>query len=450
MLRPGQLVMLCALALLTLGVVMVSSAKMSVQPLQPGADPVAAAAESGVTPRSIIFSRSTAYMCVAVLAMFGASWLPIKPLAARLEGARRLGRWGEGGVLLLGTGVLLVILSSVYWPVVGRSVNGSARWVNLRLPGLESFQPSEIAKWALIPLVAVYAARLAARPENGLRRFWGGLVPALLAIGAVAGFVVLEDLGTGFLMGAVACLLLLAAGARFWHFAMFVPLAGAGLVAAVIQSPYRLRRITSFLDPFADPMGDGYHMIQSMTTVAGGGPFGRGLGHGLQKFGYLPEDTTDFLFAVICEELGLAGAALVIALYTILLWTSVGIIRRTASPLLKLVGLGVIATVVLQASINLVVVTGMGPTKGIALPLLSSGGTGWILTAAMLGLLVAMDAPATLSDPAEDASPFDHQPEVDPAEPYLPEPAFTAPEAAIARALKPRVRIALQPAPPTA
>jgi hypothetical protein len=163
------------------------------------------------------------------------------------------------------------------------------------------------------------------------------------------------------------------------------------LAAAIITNPYRIHRITSFLDPYQDAQGKGYHMIQSMVAVANGQFFGRGLGHGLQKFGYLPEDTTDFLFAIVCEELGVFGAALVIFLYGALLWSVLSVIRREPSRFLKLIALGVMATVGLQALINLAVVTGLGPTKGIALPLLSSGGTGWILTAASLGLVIAMD-----------------------------------------------------------
>src|SRR6185295_7665477 len=150
--------------------------------------------------------------------------------------------------------------------------------------------------------------------------------------------------------------------------AAFVLAALVGLIGAIWVSPYRIKRLTAFLDPYADPQGAGYHMIQSMAAVAGGEGPGRGLGHGLQKFGYLPEDKTDFLFAVICEELGVVGAAIVIGLFVCLIWAGLAVVRREKCLVLKLVGLGVIATVAFQALINLVVVTGLGPTKGIALP----------------------------------------------------------------------------------
>jgi cell division protein FtsW len=132
-------------------------------------------------------------------------------------------------------------------------------------------------------------------------------------------------------------------------------------------------------------------MIQSLRAIAEGEGTGRGLGWSVQKFNYLPEDKTDFIFAIICEELGIGGAAVVVGLFLALLWSCHAIIRREREPLLRLLGLGVLTTVGLQAIINLAVVTGLAPTKGIALPLLSSGGTGWMMTAFSLGLVVAIE-----------------------------------------------------------
>jgi len=212
-------------------------------------------------------------------------------------------------------------------------------------------------------------------------------------------------LGTAALIGAVAVLVLLAAGARMRHVALLMPVGAMALAAGVLAEPYRVRRLTAFIDPYADPAGAGYHAIQSMAAVAGGGGFGRGLGFGLQKFGYLPEDQTDFIFAIINEELGIVGAALVISLYLGLLWSGWSIVRRDSSAVMRLVGLGVLATIGLQAIINLAAVTGLGPTKGIALPLISSGGTGWMLTAASLGVLVGMDRAQALAENSETEHP---------------------------------------------
>lgn len=414
MLRSGQAIACCVLALLTIGVVMVNSADMSLD------------AEKGISFESILLSRSTAYMVLALLAMGICSWLPIRAWAERVSpGTDRtsgpLGTESTDGVspliesagnqtgrdarstrrsnwllsvigppkLWIGVGLILAALATVYVPGVGRSINGSHRWLEIPLPGLGklSLQPSEIAKWSLVVLIAWYASTR----RSQIGSFWRGLLPGLAATGVVAAFVVVEDLGTGVLLGAAACIILLAAGAKLWHMLLLAPPALAMLALAVLSSPYRMKRMTAFLDPYADPEKTGFHMIQSMAAVANGEITGRGLGHGLQKFGYLPEDRTDFLFAVICEELGIVGAGLVVALYLGLLLAGLSVIRRERSPMLKLIGLGILSTIGLQAVINLAVVTGLGPTKGIALPLLSSGGTGWILTAASLGLIMAMD-----------------------------------------------------------
>ncbi|MFW6033482.1 MAG: FtsW/RodA/SpoVE family cell cycle protein, partial [Phycisphaeraceae bacterium] len=150
-------------------------------------------------------------------------------------------------------------------------------------------------------------------------------------------------------------------------------------------------RLTAFRDPWADPAGAGYHAIQSMVTIAQGGLTGRGVGNGIQKFGYVPEDTTDFIFSIVCEELGLAGAGLVVGLYLVILWVGLGIVRDCRDTFARLVGLGVLLTVGLQVTVNVAVVTVVVPTKGIALPLVSSGGTGWVLTAFALGLLASLD-----------------------------------------------------------
>ncbi len=412
MLRQGQVVILCVVALLTVGVVMVNSAVMSVDPVHASGPPGADDAGFGSILRSVVLSRWTAYAALALVAMGAASMVPVRQLAAWVGQPERASGHHESRsgspertawrVLGLGVAGLLVLLSMAYWPGLGREVNGAHRWFFVPVPGVGhvSVQPSEIAKWGLVGLIAWYAA---ARGPLRMARFWQGLAPGLLAAALVAGAVAHEDLGTGVLIGAAACLVLLAGGARLWQFLMFTPAAAAGFAVLVATNPYRLERLATFLDPYRDPLGSGYHMIQSMAAVAGGEVTGRGLGHGLQKFGYLVEDHTDFLFAVICEELGVAGAAAVVGVFAVLLWAGLSIVRREQAPMLKLVGLGVLATIGLQALINLAVVTGMAPTKGIALPLVSAGGTGWILTAASLGLLVAMDRAAAA---VEDAGPM--------------------------------------------
>jgi len=392
MLRLGHVIALCALALLTLGVVMVNSASMGVKIVTPGLP-----APAVITPESIMFSRSTVYMALALGAMGVAATLPVRRLAGALEakvaGASNgsVSRWGGLWPIGIAALAMVALCAMVYLPIVGREINGSHRWVGIPGTGKGAegltMQPSELAKWGMVVLLAWYATSRAAV----MHRFWTGLIPALVVVGGVAGFIVLEDLGTGALIAAVACLVLLAGGARLWQFLMFVPLALGAFIVAVVTSEYRMKRITAFMDPYADPEKTGYHMIQSLIAIANGDGFGRGLGHGLQKFAYLPEDRTDFIFAVICEELGIAGAGIVIALFLVMVWTGLAIVKREPNHLLRLFVLGVISTVGLQAIINLAVVTALAPTKGIALPLLSSGGTGWILTAFSLGLVIAVD-----------------------------------------------------------
>jgi cell division protein FtsW len=388
MLRLGHVIALCALALLTLGVVMVNSASMGVHMVTPGTPTPAV-----ITPESIMFSRSTAYMLLALLAMAAGSMLPIRRLAESMTASSFEARHPYAGIsrIAFGAAAMVGLCAMVYLPVVGREINGSHRWIGIPGTGTGAegltMQPSELAKWGMVILLAWYATTRAAY----IHRFWTGLIPALVIVGGVAGFIVLEDLGTGALIAAVACVVLLAGGARLWQFLIFVPFALVGFVAAVVTSEYRMKRITAFMDPYADPEKTGYHMIQSLIAIANGHGFGRGLGNGLQKFGYLPEDRTDFIFAIICEELGIPGAAIVIALFVVLIWTGLAVVRREPNAMLRLFVLGVTCTVGLQAIINLAVVTALAPTKGIALPLLSSGGTGWIVTAFSLGLVMAVD-----------------------------------------------------------
>ena len=391
----SSLVFLCTLALLVIGVVMVNSAGMTVTPVPDGIAGLEAVSPAPMLDTmSIVTSRPAALLVVSMIAFAICALLPVRRLAGLVTPAPHAPMGYLYAGLVAGSLAMLGLLALVYVPSIQREVNFSARWI--ALPVVGSVQPSEFAKWGMIPLLAWYAAALGGR----LKSFPFGLFPAVAAIAVVSGFIVLEDLGTGVLVATALCVLLIAAGARIWQFAIFAVPAAVGLFIAITTSPYRVQRILSFLDPFADPRGSGYHMIQSMSTVAGGGVAGRGLGHGIQKFGYLPEDTTDFLFAVICEETGLAGATAVIGLYLLLAWALVGVVRHQKVPVLRYFVVGVLATIMTQAMINLVVVTGLGPTKGIALPLLSSGGTGWVLTAASLGLVCAIDR-ATRSAEAE-------------------------------------------------
>ncbi len=364
MLRSAHILQLCVLALLGIGVLMVRSAGMRVGVEGGG---------SGIA--GILGSRTTIYALLAAAACLAMSRLDLRGVYAT-RGWRNPLPWA------MAVAVGLCALTLV--PGVGRSVNGASRWLQV---GPVSFQPSELVKWMMVITLAWWCARR----RGVMGRFGWGLMPAIVVLGVGCGVVVVEDLGTAVLIAAVGACVLLAGGARWWQLGGLGFAAAAGFAALIYRSPYRWQRLTAFMDPWADPAGSGYHPIQSMVAIAQGGLAGRGLGNGLQKFGYLPEDTTDFIFAIICEELGVAGAAAVVMLYLVLLWVGLGVVKRSRDGFSRLVGLGVLLTLGLQAAINLAVVAVVVPTKGIALPLVSSGGTGWVMTAAALGLVAAID-----------------------------------------------------------
>ncbi|MCC7204832.1 MAG: cell division protein FtsW [Phycisphaeraceae bacterium] len=368
--RRAHIVQLAAMALLGLAVLMVHSASMSVD-------------GKSLTPWTLFTSRYMLHALTAVLVML---------FVSRLNTHRLLAVRGLANPVWIGLGIALILVIVAMLPGVGLTINGARRWLSLgpRSWGL-TFQPSELVKWFAIAALAVWCGRR----QAVLHHFFHGLLFPLAMIAVACGIVIVEDLGTAVLIGMVCVCLLIAAGARLWHLAMFLPPAVVGLGAAILHSPYRMQRLASFLHPWDDPQGSGYQAIQSLVAIAQGGFIGSGLGNGIQKYGYLPADTSDFLFAIICEELGLAGAALVIAAFLAIVWAGWGIALRNHSPAARLLSLGITLMVGLQALMNLGVVTVVLPTKGIALPLLSAGGTGWILTAAALGVLASLDPPLT-------------------------------------------------------
>lgn len=374
MLRASHILQLAVIALLGVGVVMVQSAGMSV-----GQDGGAASRGGLSGVGAMLLGRQSIYALLAIAAMLFASRVNVR-MMFRSRGWRNPLLW----IVLLS----LVLVGLTFVPGFGRQVNGASRWLYLGPSryGL-SFQPSELVKWVMVLAIAWWCARR----RRVMHRLVAGLLPALAFVALACGLIVVEDLGTAALIGAVAACMLIAGGARLWQFGLAVPFAVAAAVAAILHAPYRLKRILSFMNPWEDAAGGGYHMIQSMLAVAQGQLTGRGLGNGVQKFGYLPEDTTDFIFAIICEELGVAGASLVIVLYLVILWVGLGIVKECRDTFGRLVGLGVLLTLGLQAAMNIAVVTVVVPPKGIALPLISAGGTGWIMTAFAIGLVAALD-----------------------------------------------------------
>jgi len=364
MLRAGHGLILIVITLLAFGVVMVTSAGLTVGP------------DKAVILQDVLFGRTTLLATLAMGFMIIGSRVPVEKFFYRREGSSSPIPW-----IILAIFALLLL---VHMPGIGKAVNGARRWIHI---GFIGFQPSEVAKWGMVIVLAWWATRRAAV----MHELISGFVPPMILVIVVCALIASEDLGTAVLIGMVSVCMLIAAGSKWWHAAMWMPIGALGFIVAVLSSAYRLNRVKAFVDPYQDPQGIGYHILQSMGAISGGGLAGRGLGNSVQKFGYLPEDTTDFIFAIICEELGVMGAAVVISLYACLLWCGFSIVRRVEHPFQRLLGLGVLLAVGLQAFINIAVVTGSAPTKGIALPLLSNGGTGWVLTAFCIGLLVSMD-----------------------------------------------------------
>ena len=263
----------------------------------------ASAALSAVRPSvwtwTQLGSRHLTYVVVAFLAFMAVGYVPYWKLAGGVDARAEF--WKSPVVWATALAGLACV--AVLVPGVGSTVNGARRWIKL---GPIQIQPSELAKWAAVLFLAWWLTRPATRTEQLVR----GFLPAVAPVAALCLLVVIQDFGTAALIGLCAMTMLLAGRVKWWHVAAIaLPAALAG-VWFITHKEYRLRRIMAFRDPYASPQGEGYHMIQSLLSFSTGGLLGRGLGNGIQKLGYLPEDTTDFIFAVICEELGLFGALL--------------------------------------------------------------------------------------------------------------------------------------------
>jgi len=277
----------------------------------------------------------------------------------------------------------IAFLVAVLYTPLGKEINGARRWMSL---GPIGFQPSELAKLSLVLFVSAYAVHRA----PSLRSLLKGFLPLVLVFGLALGLVVKEDFGTTVLIAAVVFVLILMAGTKLWHVSLLLPPA-ALVIYHMLSEPWRRDRLLAFLDPEKYANSVGYHVIQSLLTIGSGELWGRGLGNGIQKMGYLPEDNTDFIFAVVCEELGFPGALLILGLFLAFVLIGWRIASRCNSLFGKMVAFGITAMIGLQAAMNVAVVTASMPTKGIALPLISSGGTGWIMNAAAIGVLMSIE-----------------------------------------------------------
>lgn len=288
--------------------------------------------------------------------------------------------WRKWAKIVFAINVTMLVLVMV--PGIGKVVNGARRWIGF---GPFSIQPSEFMKIAFVLFMAWSLCR---SPEY-IGDFWKGLVPRLALLGLVFGLVMAEpDMGTSLAIAGTVVVMLFAAGAKIWHLAGLGILALPLLGVLIWLAPYRLKRITSFIDPFVDPQGSGYHIIQALYALGSGGLFGVGLGRSRQKFFYLPEQHTDFIFAIIGEELGYLGGIVIIALFALLAWRGFMIATNAPDSFAALMAVGITSMIIVQGAINIGVVTSSMPITGIPLPFLSYGGSSLLPTMAGVGILL--------------------------------------------------------------
>lgn len=275
----------------------------------------------------------------------------------------------------------LAIIFQALLPLIGIEAGGQKRWLGI---GPIQFQPSEFTKIAVILYLSVYV--IEHRKDLGNLK---GFVKACCVLGLPVGLILINNLSSALLIGLVGATILFVASPRVWYFgaalAAVVPL---GAIAVLLpQFRYRLTRITTWLDPWSDPTGSGFQTIQSLYAVASGGIFGLGLGQSRQKT-FIPEAYNDIIFAIICEELGLVGAALVILLFAVLIWRGIKIAMNAKDSFGMLVATGITAVFAFQSIINIGVVTNTIPNTGQPLPFVSYGGTSLLFLMAMVGILL--------------------------------------------------------------
>ncbi len=359
--RPDVLLVGVTALLLTIGLLMVTSASIALADRQHG--------------DAFYFLER---QLVAAAMGLAVGWCMVK-IPTRLW--QRLGSW------LAGVGLALLVI--VLIPGLGHTANGSTRW--LSVAGLNIVQVSEPARLMLLMYVADYAVRRNQELRSGML----GLFKPLLIVGAAGGLLLLQpDFGSAVLLLGMSFAVLFIAGARVRDVLIFVVPITLGFAALARFSPYRLRRVMGFWNPWADPYGDGFQLTQSLIAIGTGEWLGLGLGGSVQKLFYLPEPHTDFIFAVIAEEFGLVGSLVMISLYGVLIWRAFAIARAAAirdANFQAYVAFGLGIWLAIQAVINLGVNMGVLPTKGLTLPLVSYGRSSLIVTLAALGLLLRID-----------------------------------------------------------
>ncbi len=352
-----RVLLLCMLILLSLGLVMVSSASVTIADKQLG-DPFY------FTRRQISFVGLGLLFAVFVQRI-------------------RLVHWEKSGMALVLFAFFLLLL--VLLPGMGRTVNGATRWLELGVIGLQVSEPARL-------LLLIYLAGYLVRRQNEVRASFKGFIKPVAVLGLACMFILAQpDFGSGVVLLLTCLGMMFLAGVQLWRFAILL-FAMAGVLAVLaVSSPYRLQRLTTFLDPWADPYNSGFQLTQSLIAFGSGGWQGVGLGASVQKLFYLPEAHNDFLFAILAEELGLIGVHIVILLFALLVWRIIRIAmaaKHEGHLFGAYLAYGIGLWVAIQTIINLGVNMGILPTKGLTLPLISAGGSSLLVMCTALGLVL--------------------------------------------------------------
>jgi cell division protein FtsW len=340
-----------------------------------------------------LFTATFMLVCASVVMVFSAS--------AVAAGAGFLTK--QAGWAVLGLAVLAIVMRIDYrtyrndnfvWGLLGlvalmlvavwfrAPVNGARRWFGV---GGFGVQPSELAKIACVMFTAMVLERRMHRIEDV--RY--ALTPIALVVGTIAALILIQpDLGTAVSLCLIVGTMVFAAGLPYRYLSGLALVAIPAVYILLMSAPYRRRRMLIFLNPEADPLGDGFQILQSLIAVGAGGVFGRGLMGSVQKLFYLPEPHTDFIYAVIAEELGIIGAVAILACFAVIAWRGFGIAARAQDTFGSFLAIGLTTMVVVQALINISVVLGLMPTKGIPLPLVSSGGSSLLVNLLGMGILL--------------------------------------------------------------
>ena len=348
---PDFIIIISTLLLLTIGVVMVYSSSAVVA--------VKLGDTFYFTKRQLIFA------VLGVIAMFFTMnvdyWVWKK--------------WAKTGLLAC-FGLLVIVL------IIGKEVNGAKSWLGV---GAFGIQPAEFMKLGM----TVFLAKWLSENQKNIISFRKGLVPSLGIAGLAFALIMLQpDLGTGTVLMGTAVLMIFVAGCRIQHLMGLGLLGVGGFAALILAAPYRIKRITSFLDPWSDPLNTGYQIIQSLYAIGPGGIMGLGLGMSRQKYFYLPEPYNDFIFSILAEELGFIGGALVLLLFLLILWRGMRVAITAPDQFGSLLAVGIVGMIAIQVIINVGVVTGTFPVTGITLPFLSYGGSSLTLILTGMGVLL--------------------------------------------------------------